>query len=798
MKNRILSLLLCVCLVLSLFGCAQTKPQPATEPSAAPTAAPTTPPETSAPTETTAAPELSPMETYQQGLQALLNAADVDIRVTSVVTRTVAGTVLEETCRQEIAYRGLGSDALTAQVLDTDTLCSPAGENPTDIVTQMLFADGICYTDVDGVKYFTNYTSEEFLELYYPMELLDTSLYAAVEKLEDGSIRFADASAVESWAGYDLGAPEACEATVTLADGCIRAITYSADFDQAMVPYTVGVTVEYDLGTEALDLQSQIPADTEGLLYTDHPALPALYRCALVNMLAMPAQSYSTSSNVLIQAGGAQIIESGSYQFCGQGDDYALTDKTERYVYSAEGMSTLTAEETYRDGSLTYSQTIDGVGTADILALEPAQVRSIIRDNELRYVAALEELGNLSMEIVNGYVLITGTGNTALGEFLQSAACALYLGNADLLSKMASGFRVDSSECYLSVDPVTMLPAAYGASFEGAHTIQGGDYLFQVDLAMNLGYDYPDIYNSIFDELPPEAEPETKPTPVFYKVTDEQDHVLWLLGTIHVGDVRTEYLPEEIFAAFDAADALAVEFDIDSFYDRVEEDEALLEFIQGAYFYADGTSLPDHLEEDVYDRTIQSLKAAGGYSLFVDSYKPWAVESMLSSALRTVWYGISSHHGVDEMLLSRARDQGKEILDVESGEYQISMFADASDEMQQFILSNTLDSDRIGSAVGTKNLYDQWCLGDEAALIEMLNEEDDLSGMTEEEIALYEQYNEMLLSTRNEGMLEVAEGYLESGKTVFYAVGLAHLLGQDGLVDSLRQAGYTVELICFR
>ena len=37
---------------------------------------------------------------------------------------------------------------------------------------------------------------------------------------------------------------------------------------------------------------------------------------------------------------------------------------------------------------------------------------------------------------------------------------------------------------------------------------------------------------------------------------------------------------------------------------------------------------------------------------------------------------------------------------------------------------------------------------------------------------------------------------LESGDVVFYAVGLAHLLNNvNGLVDTLREAGYTVELV---
>ena len=47
-------------------------------------------------------------------------------------------------------------------------------------------------------------------------------------------------------------------------------------------------------------------------------------------------------------------------------------------------------------------------------------------------------------------------------------------------------------------------------------------------------------------------------------------------------------------------------------------------------------------------------------------------------------------------------------------------------------------------------------------------------------------------------MLKKAIEYLESDKVVFYAVGLAHLLdGTNGLVDTLREAGYTVELVTY-
>ena len=69
--------------------------------------------------------------------------------------------------------------------------------------------------------------------------------------------------------------------------------------------------------------------------------------------------------------------------------------------------------------------------------------------------------------------------------------------------------------------------------------------------------------------------------------------------------------------------------------------------------------------------------------------------------------------------------------------------------------------------------------------------------LTEEEKALYAEYENALGGMRNEDMLAVAQDYLNSGKTVFYAVGLAHLLADDGLVNTLRNAGYTVEPVTY-
>ena len=52
-----------------------------------------------------------------------------------------------------------------------------------------------------------------------------------------------------------------------------------------------------------------------------------------------------------------------------------------------------------------------------------------------------------------------------------------------------------------------------------------------------------------------------------------------------------------------------------------------------------------------------------------------------------------------------------------------------------------------------------------------------------------------MLTDRNIGMADKAEEYLDSGKSVFFAVGAAHMVDSDGVVQLMKDRGYTVERI---
>ena len=64
-----------------------------------------------------------------------------------------------------------------------------------------------------------------------------------------------------------------------------------------------------------------------------------------------------------------------------------------------------------------------------------------------------------------------------------------------------------------------------------------------------------------------------------------------------------------------------------------------------------------------------------------------------------------------------------------------------------------------------------------------------------ERAACYEEYNDMMIGDRNVGMIAKAREYLRRGIKTFYVVGLAHMVGDDGIIEGLKDLGVTVERV---
>jgi uncharacterized protein YbaP (TraB family) len=168
------------------------------------------------------------------------------------------------------------------------------------------------------------------------------------------------------------------------------------------------------------------------------------------------------------------------------------------------------------------------------------------------------------------------------------------------------------------------------------------------------------------------------------------------------------------------------------------------------------------------------------------------------SAIETLSYekiDAKAELGVDRHLLELAKEQKKEIREVESADFQYAMMGGFSEELQIMLLESAIAGydDLEALKADGEVMMQLWAEGDEQAFGAYLTEEMEFT--SEEEARLYEEYNTKLLVDRNKTMAEYAIDALESGDEVFICVGAAHIVGPGAVADILQNAGYTVEIV---
>lgn len=286
----------------------------------------------------------------------------------------------------------------------------------------------------------------------------------------------------------------------------------------------------------------------------------------------------------------------------------------------------------------------------------------------------------------------------------------------------------------------------------------------------------------------PDATPkkESSITPILYKVTDKKGNFLWLLGSVHVGRDDFYPLPDYVMDAFVSSDVLAVECDVIA----TENDTGALMDAFATLVYTDGTTIKDHIPEDMYNAAVKIMKKEGLYFSAYDYYKPSFWYMFIDSYLYEK-IGADSKLGIDRNLLNAAKDAKKEISEIESVKEQYEMLAGFSPKLQEVLLESAIESYNHSEEVKVEleKMLDAWAKGDADYLTATEEPEDP------EKAALYEEYIYEMETKRNALMTGYAIKALESGKEVFICVGAAHVLGDSGMAARLDAIGYTVEQI---
>ena len=276
--------------------------------------------------------------------------------------------------------------------------------------------------------------------------------------------------------------------------------------------------------------------------------------------------------------------------------------------------------------------------------------------------------------------------------------------------------------------------------------------------------------------------------PLLYRVTDDEGNVAWLFGSIHIGREDFYPLPDAVIDAFEGSDALAVEADIITF----EEDLSAQMQAMQLFLYTDGSTIQDHVSEELYEAAVTILTENGVYLSMLDYYTASFWSSLIDSCLYEL-LELDIEGGIDRYLMELAAQSGKDILEVESVMFQYRMLAGFSAELQESLLEGSVAQyqNPEESRKELNQLMDLWVGGDEAAFAEYLTAPVEYADA--KEAALYEEYNDAMIVERNEAMAEYVIDALASGKEVFVCVGAAHVVGEGAMAELLAEAGYTVE-----
>ena len=303
------------------------------------------------------------------------------------------------------------------------------------------------------------------------------------------------------------------------------------------------------------------------------------------------------------------------------------------------------------------------------------------------------------------------------------------------------------------------------------------------------------IYKTInkYKEKETSEETEIKTiTPVLYKVTKEgSNNEMYLFGSIHMAESKDlKAFPSYVIDAYNKSHYLACEIDETTLNTDMDQAQELAL----SMMYQDGTQIKDHLKEDIYNKLIDFLTKKESYVNVYEYYKPMFFYSLLSNVM-SIDAGLSSEAGIDNYFIAKAKQDGKEVLEVESIKFQTDLLLSFSDSLYELMINETLDNynESVSDLI---DLYKYWKDGNVDKILELDDEEfKEKDSYTKEQKKLIDDYNKKLILDRNNTMTDKAIEYFESDKDVFFMVGSLHIIGEDGIASKLQKKGYTVTLI---
>lgn len=264
-----------------------------------------------------------------------------------------------------------------------------------------------------------------------------------------------------------------------------------------------------------------------------------------------------------------------------------------------------------------------------------------------------------------------------------------------------------------------------------------------------------------------------------WKVT-RAGQTLYLGGTCHTLRPTDLPIPEEYSVAFDASATLVFETDI-----KRMQSLGMQSKMMRTLMFSDGTQLSSVISTEAWAALQEYCASTGMSSDMIEIYRPPMI-TLLIFATEAQRLGFTPE-GVDVQLDRQARAASKTITSFETPDEQLALIAAmGAGQESELILSTLRDLARIPSLLD--EMVAAWRAGDLEKIDTLM-----LAEMRRE----FPKLHEDLLVKRNRAWLPKIEAMLADEPVEFVLVGVAHLVGDDGIIRALESAGCSVEQLRF-
>ncbi|WP_084399912.1 TraB/GumN family protein [Henriciella aquimarina] len=283
-----------------------------------------------------------------------------------------------------------------------------------------------------------------------------------------------------------------------------------------------------------------------------------------------------------------------------------------------------------------------------------------------------------------------------------------------------------------------------------------------------------DEYETALEEA---RETEGPGHPALWEMSDE-DTTVYLFGTVHILRPDVEWRTPDFNAAFESADTLVLELDMES----EEGQKAVARDFMQRGLYGDGRTLSNELNDSDLSVITSALEPLGVPIAALDPMEPWMVAVNLS-VMQLQQDGFDPNSGIERVLIAEAQEDGKSFDFLETAEVQANIFDTLPEPTQKTFLYETallLDE----SSEMLDQVVDEWADGDVEGLGVLVANPDTGGG---------EGMYDALFVERNENWVPKIEALLDEPGTFFVAVGAGHLAGPDSVITMLREEGHEIE-----